>query len=76
MENLRRIRVKKLDYDCFQVIADSSTYGKNAIMFEGESFDECLDYIQRKTGSDEFTVIGNIARSNERTGKHTFVHFS
>ena len=38
------------------VKANTKKYGENAIMFEGISFMECLNYIARVTGRDNFKV--------------------
>lgn len=47
MENIRII-VAKEDY--IVVKADHPRFGKDAVMFEGNHFDECFQYIRRELG--------------------------
>ena len=50
MENIR-IEVKADNY--IVVIADTKRFGNNEVMFEGNTFDQCFDYIKRELGIDE-----------------------
>jgi len=38
------------------VKADSDRFGRDAIMFEGISFEECFSYVRRVTGRDHFQL--------------------
>lgn len=49
MENII-IEVKGDNY--IVVIADTKRFGNNEIMFEGNTFDQCFDYIKRELGID------------------------
>lgn len=50
MENIR-IEVKADNY--IVVIADTKRFGNNEVMFEGNTFDQCFDYIKRELGIDK-----------------------
>ena len=45
MKNIR-IVVKGDNY--IVVIADTNRFGKNEVMFEGNTFNQCFDYIKRE----------------------------
>ena len=49
MENIR-IEVKGNDY--IVVTADTERFGKDEVMFEGNTFRQCFDYIKRELGMD------------------------
>lgn len=50
MENII-IEVKADNY--IVVIADTKRFGNNEVMFEGNTFDQCFDYIKRELGIDK-----------------------
>ena len=50
MENIR-IEVKADNY--IVVIADTKRFGNNEVMFEGNTFDQCFNYIKRELGIDK-----------------------
>lgn len=50
MENIR-IEVKADNY--IVVIADTKRFGNNEVMFEGNTFDQCFDYIKRELDIDK-----------------------
>lgn len=50
MRNIR-IEVKRENY--IVVVADSLRFGKNEIMFEGNTFSECFDYVKRETNKQK-----------------------
>lgn len=58
MDNIRII-VERKDY--IIVRADTSRFGINAIMFEGNNFDQVFDYIKRETGKESLQLVGNLA---------------
>ena len=39
--------------DYMIVKADSERFGNQEIVFEGNTFDQCFDYIKRETGKDK-----------------------
>ena len=45
------IEAKRPDY--IVVIADTERFGNHEVMFEGNTFDQCFDYIKRETGRKE-----------------------
>lgn len=47
MEN---IIIEVLDDNYIVVIATTKRFGKNEIMFEGNTFDQCFEYIRRELG--------------------------
>lgn len=57
MKNIR-IVVSHPDHENSSILvkADSERFGIDAIMFEGISFDECLDYVRRETGRNHFQL--------------------
>lgn len=50
MENIR-IEVKADNY--IVVTADTKRFGNNEVMFEGNTFDQCFDYIKRELSIDK-----------------------
>ena len=55
MKNIR-IEVKRENY--IVVIADTARFGADEVMYEGNTFDQCFDYIKRETGRDKLNVSG------------------
>lgn len=50
MENIR-IEVKADNY--IVVTADTKRFGNNEVMFEGNTFDQCFNYIKRELDIDK-----------------------
>ena len=69
MTNIRII-VKGENY--IVVVADSERFGKNEIMYEGNCFRECFNYIKRETGRDSLTLNGTLASLCEDRKGETF----
>ena len=54
MENIkieaRRVNEEDKTTDYIVVIADTERFGIQEVMFEGNTFDQCFDYIKRELG--------------------------
>ena len=50
MENIK-IEVKGQNY--IVVVAETARWGKNEVMFEGNTFNQCFKYIKRELGMEE-----------------------
>ena len=53
MDNIR-IRAVRKDY--IIVKADTGRFGRNEVMFEGNTFSQCFDYIKRETGKKQLRL--------------------
>lgn len=53
---MKNIRIVATDNRTIVVKADTERYGKNAIMFEGNTFMQCCDYIRRVTKNNHFKL--------------------
>ena len=53
MDNIQ-IEVRSENY--IVVLADTERFGKGEVMFEGNTFDQCFDYIKKETGKDEVSL--------------------
>ena len=49
---MTNFRIEALRDDYVIVKADSKRFGKQEIMFEGNTFTQCFDYIKNETGKD------------------------
>ena len=58
MNNIR-IEVKSENY--IVVIADTARFGWNEIMFEGNTFEQCFEYIKRETGKEKLNFVSCFA---------------
>ena len=67
MKNIR-IEAKRDDY--IVVIADSIRFGKNEVMFEGNTFGQCFDYIKREVRRDKLLLRSSFMYEaiTDRTG--------
>ncbi len=50
---MMNVRIVVKDENYIVVISDSKRFGMDAVMFEGNSFDQCFDYIKKETGAKE-----------------------
>ena len=56
MKNIK-IVVKRNNY--IVVIADTFRFGKNEVMFEGNTFNQCFDYVKRETGKKKLWLTSS-----------------
>lgn len=42
------------------VKADTKRFGKNEVMFEGNTFDQCFDYIKRELGIETINLTSEL----------------
>ena len=49
-----KIEAERPDY--MIVRADSKRFGKQEIVFEGNTFNQCFDYIKRETGKERLNL--------------------
>ncbi len=61
---MTNIKIKPLGVNYYVVIADSERFGDGQIMFEGISYDECLDYIEKniKVPEPSYYVIKDLVQ--------------
>jgi hypothetical protein len=53
---MKDIRIEVRDNNYIVVTATTSRFGKNAVMFEGNTFDQCFDYVKRETGQESLQL--------------------
>lgn len=53
---MTNFRIEALRDDYMVVKADSERFGEQEIVFEGNTFNQCFDYIKRKTGKDKLNL--------------------
>ena len=58
---MNNIRIQMVNENYIVVIADSERFGRNEVMYEGNCFDECLDYCKRELNKDTLRITGRIA---------------
>lgn len=58
---MTNIRVVVKDVNYIVVLADSERFGKDEVMYEGNHFRECFDYIKRETGKEKLRITGTLA---------------
>ena len=68
MENIR-IQVLRENY--IIVTADTDRFGKGDVMFEGNTFDQCFDYIKREIGLDSLPLASYLSEAlyTDRMGR-------
>lgn len=68
MENIR-IQVLRENY--IVVTADTDRFGNGEVMFEGNTFDQCFDYIKREAGFDRIPFAACLSDGvyTDRTGR-------
>ena len=66
---MKNIKVVVLDKDYIVVKADTERFGDDEIMYEGNTFKECFEYITRETGWKSLKTRGTLASLiKDRTG--------
>lgn len=58
---MKNIRIEMKSKNHIVVIADTKRLGKNEVMFEGDTFNQCFDYVKRETGRESLRLEGAIA---------------
>ena len=53
---MKNIRIEAKSPTYMVVIADSDRFGKNEVMFEGNTFDQCFEYVKRETGKEKLQL--------------------
>lgn len=67
---MKNIRIITHDSMHIEVIADTERFGKDEIMFQSGSFQECFNYIKRETGKEKFYLSGKLSTLlQDYTGK-------
>lgn len=56
--NMQNIEIEVMRENYIVVRADTERFGANEVMFEGNTFDQCFDYIKRETGRDVLQLSG------------------
>lgn len=74
--NMKNIEIEVMRENYIVVRADTERFGKNEVMYEGNTFDQCFDYIKRETGRGDVLLQSRIAYGvyTDRTGR-TFPPF-
>ena len=69
--NMKNIEIEVMRENYIVVRADTARYGTNAVMFEGNTFDQCFDYIKRETGRGNVLFQSRLAYGayTDRTGR-------
>jgi len=58
--NMTNIEIEVMRENYVIVRGDSPRFGRGEILFEGNTFDECFDYVKRETGRDNLMVTGRL----------------
>lgn len=58
---MKNIRIEMKSKNYIVVIADTKRFGKNEVVFEGNTFNQCFDYVKRETGRESLRLEGAIA---------------
>ena len=53
---MRNIEIEVLRENYIVVRADTERFGENEVMFEGNTFEQCFDYIKRETEQDNLRL--------------------
>ena len=53
---MKNITVEVVGDNYIVVKADTKRFGKNEVMFEGNTFDQCFEYIKREIGKEKFQL--------------------
>lgn len=53
---MRNIEIEVLRENYIVVRADTERFGENEVMYEGNTFEQCFDYIKRETGQDNLRL--------------------
>ena len=73
---MTNIEIEVMRADYIIVRADTPRFGRGEIMFEGNTFDGCFDYVKRETGRDKLSLSGCIADGifTDRVGRSFPTH--
>lgn len=68
---MKNIRIEVRGENYIVVIADSERFGDSEVMYEGNTFDQCFDYLKREIGVEKLWLTGMIASGSyeDRTGR-------
>lgn len=55
---MSNIEIEVMRENYIVVRADTDRFGTGEVMFEGNTFDQCFDYIKRETGRDVLQLSG------------------
>lgn len=68
---MQNIKIEVMDDNYIVVRADTMRFGDDAVMFEGNTFDQCFDYIKRETGREKVNFTARIVDGayTDRTGR-------
>ena len=53
---MKNITIEYIKGNYIVVKADTERFGKNEVMFEGNTFDQCFDYCKRELGKDKLNL--------------------
>lgn len=59
--NMQNIQIIVEDENYIVVRANTKRFGDGAVMFEGNTFDECFNYITRETGREHLPLQSTLA---------------
>ena len=68
---MKNFRVAVTDNNTIVVRADSTRYGRDAIVYEGHTFLQCFDYIRRTSGKSHFQIkhLSTVAPFTDAEGR-------
>ena len=59
--NMTNIEIEVMRENYIVVRADSPRFGRGEILFEGNTFDQCFDYVKRETGREKLSLSSRLA---------------
>lgn len=68
---MKNIRIEVMRDNYITVTADTKRFGENEVMFEGNTFEQCFEYIKRELGVERLRLSTCLiyAPYTDRTGK-------
>lgn len=57
---MKNIRIEYVRENYIVVKADTERFGKNEVMFEGNTFNQCFEYCKRELGKDKLSLSSSI----------------
>lgn len=68
---MKNIRIEWQRPDYIVVKADTIRFGKNEVMFEGNTFEDCFEYIKRETHQEHLSLMSGFLYEvvKDRTGR-------
>lgn len=57
---MKNIRIEYVRENYIVVKADTERFGKNEVMFEGNTFNQCFEYCKRELGKDKLCLSSSI----------------